>query len=226
LGWLQPRSHSGPSQRAIEAPLARRNGPRQSDRDQPRFTEDGPFTPLEATDGMASHGGRRGGALVRRVREDEWEAARDLRLLALKTDPMAFGSTLERETAFPEELWRTRTGDGASSVSSSTWVAEDPEHRLVGMGSIVEIEGTLHVFAMWVDPEFRGRGVGGEILDAGLEWARANHPRRRLILEVNPTQSPAMALYQSRGFRFTGISRPIGHSPGVDVKEMEFYEPS
>ena len=43
---------------------------------------------------------------VRRIRESEWRALREVRLLALADAPDAFGSTLAREAAFADDLRR------------------------------------------------------------------------------------------------------------------------
>jgi len=73
---------------------------------------------------------------------------------------------------------------------------------------------------MWVDPRWRGKGIGGELLDAGLAWAASALPGRPVYLEVNPTQTVAIHLYESRGFRPTGVTRPLGHGPRGTVTEM------
>lgn len=46
--------------------------------------------------------------VVRRIRPYEWHLLRALRLHALADAPMAFGSTLFEEEAFPESVWRER----------------------------------------------------------------------------------------------------------------------
>jgi ribosomal protein S18 acetylase RimI-like enzyme len=165
------------------------------------------------------------GPVVRRSRAEEWSALRDLRLRSLKADPQAFGSTLERELEFDEALWKDRALSGSTSATSCQLVAEDARGQLVGCAAIVELQGAVHVFAMWVDPAWRAQGVGRRLLDMGLAWADATFTGRPIVLEVNPTQAAALRLYESRGFRATGVTNPIGHTPGVTVQEMIRHAP-
>lgn len=158
--------------------------------------------------------------VVRLVREDEWEGYRDVRLKALESDPLAFGSTLERERAFAPEMWKERISRGLSTGASATWVAVNSAGRFVGMTVAAAVQGGIHLFAMWVDPDVRGVGIGGQLLDTALTWIRQTHPGRVVLLEVNPRQVAAVRLYESRGFRYTGSSSPLGHTPGERVVEM------
>jgi len=161
--------------------------------------------------GMARPEGR-----VLRVEESEWNAFRELRLEALRSDPLAFGSTLERELKFTEELWRERL----ANPGSGNWVAVDSRDRWVGMTVAARIEGQFRIFGMWVHPDQRGKGVGGVLLDAAIAWVDGVATRAPIVLEVNRRQAAAVRLYRSRGFEFTGVSRPLGHTPGESVDEM------
>jgi ribosomal protein S18 acetylase RimI-like enzyme len=157
---------------------------------------------------------------VRRATPAEWRAVRELRLEALRTDPLAFGSTLEREEAFPPELWQERLALNPSAPGCATWIALDSEGGWVGMAITADVEQQIHVFGMWVHPAARGRGAGARLLDAALTELDATQPDRSIVLEVNPRQAIAQALYASRGFRPTGRSSPLGHHDPEQVVEM------
>ena len=62
---------------------------------------------------------------VRRFAANEWRAYRALRLHALRDAPDAFGSTLAREEAFPDDEWVQRLERGAGSPMDLPLIAED-----------------------------------------------------------------------------------------------------
>ncbi len=158
---------------------------------------------------------------VRRVRPDDWPEMKRIRLLALATDPLAFGGTLERERAFPDQVWIDRARASAASREVATWVAEDGAGRMVGMmGAHLTADGA-RLFGSWVEPPARGAGIGGRLLDAVLAWIAGVAPAAPVTLWVNAELAAAVRLYQSRGFTRTGASAPIEHTGGVSIHEME-----
>jgi mycothiol synthase len=62
----------------------------------------------------------------------------------------------------------------------------------------------IHMFG--VDPGFRGQGWGKKILLASLERMR-ERKARTVELTVDSDNSPALALYSSRGFSLRSRSR-------------------
>ncbi|MGI0070749.1 MAG: GNAT family N-acetyltransferase [Thermoplasmata archaeon] len=159
--------------------------------------------------------------VVREVSPVEWSAYREVRLRALETDPLAFGSTRAREQAFSSERWKERISRGQNTSAGRTWVAVDLDGRFVGTAAFAaDLEGTLRLFAMWVEPGSRGQGVGGRILDAALTWLHRVHPGLPVLLDVNPRQVAAVRLYESRGFQRTGATSSLDHTPGEVVVEM------
>src|SRR5690606_16572139 len=103
---------------------------------------------------------------IRRFRAEEWAAYRNLRLRSLIDAPDAFGSTLERESAWPERHWADRVSTAADSQTRLLLVAEigmDPLGLVSGFIDPAEPE-IAHVFQMWVAPHARGCGCGSMLL--------------------------------------------------------------
>jgi ribosomal protein S18 acetylase RimI-like enzyme len=157
---------------------------------------------------------------IRRIRPEDWDALRILRLAALETDPLAFGSNLRREQESDPQKWKNGATRGSTGTREAIYVAENGAGQLVGMiGSFTE-DDQPHVSGMWVHPQSRGRGIGGRLLDQLLGWLASVAPARPVLLEVNPSQEAARSLYVGRGFVRTGRTRPLGHSPPAIVEEM------
>ena len=157
---------------------------------------------------------------VRRAYGSDWESYRDLRLRALATDPLAFGSTLAREQAFDDETWKRRLGRPGDAGSSATWVALSATGEWIGLVACAAFEGEPHLFAMWVDPGHRRKGFASRLLETALGWASVGFPGQRVVLDVNPRQVEAVRLYESRGFRATGRTTNLEHTPGERVVQM------
>jgi ribosomal-protein-alanine N-acetyltransferase len=79
-----------------------------------------------------------------------------------------------------------------------------------------EAAGSGEVLNLAVAPEFRRRGVGGALLEAGLAAFR----RRRateVFLEVRESNRSAQALYLARGFRPVGQRASYYRNPREDA---------
>jgi GNAT superfamily N-acetyltransferase len=155
---------------------------------------------------------------IRRIRADEGLRLRAVRLRALGEAPLAFGSTLAREQAFPESVWHERAADGASGSDRATFIAEEAA-RWVGLATGVarHPDGPDHsplLIGMFVDSTQRGRGVGAALVERVTQWARtlaAEH----LYLWATSTNRPAIALYEKCGFRQTEEMRPLQHTASL-----------
>jgi len=139
---------------------------------------------------------------VERMGPGGWERVRAVRLRALRDAPDAFGTTLAEDEARPAPEWRLRLED----PDGATFVAAEGG-RDVGLvvGQAYDGEdGAAGLFAMWVAPEARGRGLGGALVDAVVAWARAGG-YRRVLLDVADANAAAIRLYEGRGFVPTGV---------------------
>ena len=134
---------------------------------------------------------------------DSWALWREIRLRSLLQNPEAFGSTHEREAAFTAETWRSRL-DGTTGLSVLAYAGDDP----IGMGGgWCSKPGRLMVGAMWIEPNWRGHGIGRQILDHVVGWAKERALWVNLwVADSNPG---ARRLYEQYGFRPDGRTAPI-----------------
>jgi GNAT superfamily N-acetyltransferase len=77
--------------------------------------------------------------------------------------------------------------------------------KVVGMaaGGDSNHTGTASLTSLWVDPGWRGQGVGDRLVMAVLEWAKTEG-FSRVLLWVTDGNSKAESLYQRNGFTRTG----------------------
>ncbi len=147
--------------------------------------------------------------LVRQTVLADWQALRDIRLLALCDAPYAFSSTYARESAFDEAEWHQRaTRDGS-------FLAFLPEVTPAGLAGGFQAEpGTVELVAMFVRPQARGRGVGEALIDAVIGWARARDATS-VHLWVTETNKPALRLYERYGFTVTAERQSLPSDPAL-----------
>ncbi|HEV8401822.1 MAG TPA: GNAT family N-acetyltransferase [Candidatus Limnocylindrales bacterium] len=154
---------------------------------------------------------------IRRVRPDDWQALRDVRLRALASDPDAFGGTLAEGLARPDEDWQVR----AASTETVTFVAEATD-GFVGMGSVgpaPDRPGIAAIYGMWVAPETRGQGIGGALMDSLEGWAR-EAGYGDIGLGVTTTNAAAIRLYEARGYTDIGERFPLRDGSPLVVQIM------
>jgi protein-tyrosine-phosphatase/GNAT superfamily N-acetyltransferase len=148
---------------------------------------------------------------VRRVVFEDVSALRTVRLRALESDPLAFGSTHAREDAFPQSEWERWARDHASGSESATFFASS-NGRVIGIVSAKRKDDSCHVFSMWVEPRARRLGVGSALIETTARWATKAGAKR---LELWVTQPGARAMYERLGFVDDGRRMPLAHTPDV-----------
>ncbi|MEW9571028.1 GNAT family N-acetyltransferase [Rhodanobacter sp. Si-c] len=79
-----------------------------------------------------------------------------------------------------------------------------------------EGDGVYELTKMAVAPEARGRGAGRQLMDAALDLYRTLGARE-LFLESSSLLAPALALYESVGFRHHPAPRAGSHYARADV---------
>ncbi|MFD7321789.1 GNAT family N-acetyltransferase [Streptomyces sp. NPDC059875] len=181
--------------------------------------------------------------LIRAIRADEWEKAREIRLAALR-DPvahLAFLDTYEAAVARPDSFWQERT-EGASESGTSvrqfvgeardgSWagtisvLVERPSDE-VRFGAPAKVDQT-HIVGVYVRPEARGSGLTEQLFRAGVEWSWSlpEPAVRRVRLYVHENNARAAAFYRRFGFAATGESVAMPGDEGARELEYEYPRP-
>ena len=162
---------------------------------------------------------------IRRIRADEWQAVRALRLEAT-ADPDAAIAFLERHddvAARTEEFWQERAQTAAESETVAQFVALAEDEWIGSLTVLVRATGqtdslgrvmddrTAFVVGVYVRPGRRGSGAVDGLLNAAAEWVAAQG-LRRVHLDVHRDNLRAQAAYRRSGFEPTGetLTGPIG----------------
>lgn len=136
---------------------------------------------------------------ARRMRAEDWQQARCVRLAALADAPEAFGRTLAEELALSDEDWQKRAADNAIGLKSCgflAWNGDVPCGLAVGVWTG---PGEAELHGMWVAQNVRRYGTGRALVQAVCAWAR-ERGARRISLKVTDGNTAAIALYRANGF--------------------------
>ncbi len=160
------------------------------------------------------------GYTIRRVRAQEWEAVRALRLEALQDPlaPLAFLTSHEFESNHLDDFWKSRAAGAASGGSVAQYVVVAEDGRWVGSATgLLEEPGAddyvplpveqrqVHVVGVWLHPDHRGRGLIQQAIAAVVDWGR-EHGAERARLYVHADNPRAQAAYAKAGFVATGLT--------------------
>ncbi|GIG63572.1 N-acetyltransferase [Longispora fulva] len=158
--------------------------------------------------------------IIRRVTPSDAAAVRALRLEALATAPLAFGSTLAEVQARPVEFWTEQIAKNSTGGEVSQFLAV-ADGRLLG-SVIGSAEGDLtFIYGVYVRPEARGLGLLDRLTEAVAAWS-VEHGRTELRLDVGTHNQPAVNAYRRLGFTETGHTAPYEHGEGLtELDEME-----
>ena len=119
---------------------------------------------------------------------------------------------VEAVTAYVAELDRrfpqgfdTGTGQDVAVDPGGHYLVAVSDDRTVAVGGVRTLpdlpgEPAAEIKRMWVDPAWRGSGLGSRVL-AELESLAARLGHRRVLLDTNRTLTEALALYERAGYR-------------------------
>ena len=138
---------------------------------------------------------------VKKLPAERWKEYRDLRLMALQTDPSAFGSAYEEEKDFTKVQWEQRMPNALFAISEGI-----PVGMIVYViNNKIKTKHVANIYGVYVKKEFRRQGIGNMLMESALKLIRKNPDVIKISLAVNPVQKAALRFYEKHGFKKTGI---------------------
>ena len=126
--------------------------------------------------------------------------------------------TLEEE--FTDARWSARTwAEELVADRALTLVNKDRWGRLLGVATFHWLEDVADLNRVVVHPAHRREGIARRLIAAGMEWAE-QVGARRVLLEVEERNSPAIRLYEDLGFMVLARRRNY-YGSGLDALVME-----
>lgn len=132
-----------------------------------------------------------------------------VRLTALKSEPLAFGSTYEREVNFPLE---TVAAQLEPSDNKFVLGAFKNDGSLVGIITFMRENNlkTSHkgnIYGMYVAPQERRQGIGKLLMKELINRAKKCEGLEQIKLSVVSNNISAKQLYKLLGFELYGVER-------------------
>jgi ribosomal protein S18 acetylase RimI-like enzyme len=142
---------------------------------------------------------------IRELEANDVVAFQEVRLYALQESPSAFGSSHDEERDRPTEAVRALISGSKERVFFGAF----HQSSLVGIVGVGREQGakqrhTAFVRSMFVAPEYRGLGIGKQLLDAAIQRARGWMGVEQVTLAVTADNDAAVRLYRTLGFEVVG----------------------
>ena len=119
--------------------------------------------------------------------------------LMRKTDLKAIAAIEQLAYEFP---WEPSTFKDCLSVGYCCWVGEKMG-QVVAYGIVTVGAGESHILNICICPTMQGRGYGRRMMEKLMDVAKS-HRAEMMILEVRPSNTRAVKLYQDLGFNEIG----------------------
>lgn len=159
---------------------------------------------------------------IRQLTENDWQEFSQIRLQALQTDPLVFGSNYEKESQMTEADWRgkLRAEDNAIFL-----IYENKTPIGITCVSVDRNDATKKtalLWGSWLAPDFRGKGLSELMYQNRINWAKRQPTVEKIIVSHRASNLSSKYANQKHGFVFTHKTEKVW-TDGVSEDEI-FYE--
>lgn len=165
---------------------------------------------------------------ITELKPDDWEVLKDLKIESLGQEPLAFEDVeegLKKYLDRTEEEWRDNlAGIGHSGKKITLFAKEEKENKYVGMVSALINGSTATIQHMYVDNGYRGLKIGKKLLEELIAQLKKDTTINKIELQVLATQTAAINLYHSLGFKDIRTVKAKRGEVEYDEIEMELPE--
>ena len=139
-----------------------------------------------------------------------------VRIVPMSADHLEEIAALER-VCFSRPWSRNMLAEELENQCAAFLTALDPQTgKVVGYAGLLVAADEGYITNVAVFPEYRRRGVAGQLLKVFCDFAAGRH-LAFLTLEVRPSNEAAIALYRSYGFTERGRRRNYYDLPREDA---------
>ncbi|MBB2148082.1 GNAT family N-acetyltransferase [Pedobacter gandavensis] len=136
---------------------------------------------------------------LHRMLPTEWEAYKSIRLEALQTNPEMFGSNYQKEAAYSQNDWVAFLENDARAIFG----LYDMESLIGLTGVAIKKEDATKaiLFASFIKPLYRGKGLSKLFYEARIDWAKEKKCHI-IVVSHRAGNEISRAANQRFGFKF------------------------
>jgi len=146
-----------------------------------------------------------------RLKPEEWQLYRQIRLEALLLEPQAFGSSYAENLQRPDAYWQERLAEAHTAEKGWLLFARMADKGIIGMvaAHAAGEKDEVDIISVYVRKEDRGGGVATALMAAILAEVCKEHTFQKAILTVNVDQNEAIALYRRFDFQIVAEENSV-----------------
>ena len=139
---------------------------------------------------------------IRPITSSEWTSLRDLRLLAVRTNPGVYSTTYENVAARTESEWKALI-EGSDRQIFGLF----DDQRLIGITGVFTDSqdpsgGTAILVMSFILPEYRGKGLSKLFYEARLNWIQSRPQFTKVVVSHRKSNEASRRANQRHGFQF------------------------